>query len=352
MKILILGSASSIHTTNWVQQLSTFQNVEIKLLSCHPITQKFPYSVHVKMLKYKPGIGYILNLIEVLYEIKNFSPDYLHSLYATGYGLLGTLCFFKSFLISVWGSDVLIFPEKSVIHKYFLKSILNRAISIGSTSICMRKKLMELEVKNDIYLTPFGIDIDKFCNANNRSNEVITIGTIKSLERVYGIDIMIKAFPQIKKMTTKSIRVLIYGNGSDIYYLKSLTKQLELTNEIHFMGAVAHENVPEILNSLNIFFSMSRSESFGVSTLEASACGLPVIVSDACGMLEVVDDNITGFIIKNNSQSSLIDKFITLIEDEKLRKKMGNAGRDFVIKNFESVRLKNNIYNFYHRFDV
>ena len=58
---------------------------------------------------------------------------------------------------------------------------------------------------------------------------------------------------------------------------------------------------------LNIFVALSESESFGVSALEASACGKPVVVSDAEGFQEIVKNNLTGFIVKKKNINQTAD---------------------------------------------
>jgi glycosyltransferase involved in cell wall biosynthesis len=87
---------------------------------------------------------------------------------------------------------------------------------------------------------------------------------------------------------------------------------------------------------LDIYIAVSTedSESFGVAILEASACETPVIVSNVGGLPEVVDNNITGFVIPHSNVEFLVKK-IELLLDENLRKKLGKAGRARVMKHFK-----------------
>jgi len=80
---------------------------------------------------------------------------------------------------------------------------------------------------------------------------------------------------------------------------------------------------------------LSDSESFGVAIIEASACGVPVVVSNAGGLPEVVVDEQTGFIVPRNNPKEAAERFLRLLRNLQLRKEMGNAGRQFVLENYE-----------------
>jgi len=81
--------------------------------------------------------------------------------------------------------------------------------------------------------------------------------------------------------------------------------------------------------------SVSESESFGVAIIEASACGLPVIVSDVGGLPEVVVANKTGLIVRREDVSGTAEAIIKLVRDRDLREQMGLNGRLHVQENYE-----------------
>jgi glycosyltransferase involved in cell wall biosynthesis len=90
------------------------------------------------------------------------------------------------------------------------------------------------------------------------------------------------------------------------------------------------------------------SESFGVAVVEASACEIPVVVSDVGGLPEVVENNISGFIVKSRDPEAAAIAIEKLILSKSLRLKMGNAGRERVLQNYNwtnNVTLVIEIYN-------
>ena len=76
-----------------------------------------------------------------------------------------------------------------------------------------------------------------------------------------------------------------------------------------------------------------------MAVLEAMSCELPVISSNILGLNEIVENNKSGFLFDPGNIEELISKLSTLIEDEKLRKKMGRYGRKYVIQNFENSKI-------------
>jgi glycosyltransferase involved in cell wall biosynthesis len=94
-----------------------------------------------------------------------------------------------------------------------------------------------------------------------------------------------------------------------------------------FIDAVPNGQVPTLLNRFAVYAALSRNESFGVAIVEASACGLPVVVTRVGGLPEVVVDGDTGLVVEREDVQAASDAILRLMKDPSLRKKMGEAGR-------------------------
>ena len=125
---------------------------------------------------------------------------------------IGALSGFHPYIISVWGSDIFSFPHYSKLHLFLLKFNLSKADIILSTSKVLKKETEKFTGKS-ILITPFGIDTEKFLpkDVNSLFNkEDIVIGTIKTLEKNYGIEYLIKAFSLVKdKYPYKSLKGIV-----------------------------------------------------------------------------------------------------------------------------------------------
>jgi glycosyltransferase involved in cell wall biosynthesis len=81
---------------------------------------------------------------------------------------------------------------------------------------------------------------------------------------------------------------------------------------------------------------VSREEGLGISAIEGSACGLPIVVTRCTGLIETVIENETGFSFEKESLEDLCEKLLCLIDSQSRRKSMGLAGRAYVQRKFSA----------------
>lgn len=342
-KIVLLSNANSIHTIQWAKNLVE-QGNNIHVVSQQPKGENFPEYIPLTVLPFKGFLGYFFNVIPLKKLLKQLNPDLLNVHYASGYGTTARLVNFHPYVLSVWGSDVFEFPYRSLLHKVLLTRNLQNADIIASTSQSMATQTkLFIDESKTIEITPFGVDFDKF-NLSKQAkidSEFITIGTVKTLKHVYGIDILIKAFSIIyKKLQVENsplfekIRFRVVGGGPDLDMLRKLATELEIIHITTFVGPVSHENVPEELSKLDIYVALSRQESFGVAVLEAQAMRLPVVVSNVGGLPEVVKHGETGYLVETENPDQAAEMIIKLIVDQELRDEFAINAENFVRQEF------------------
>jgi glycosyltransferase involved in cell wall biosynthesis len=311
MKILLLGDGGSSHVQKWVLSLSN-RGFEIGLFSLHHFDEQLYKNCNAVILNNPPlqnvqstfsKLGYLSQQKLLRQQLDKFKPDILHAHYASSYGLLGARSGFHPFIVSVWGSDVYDFPRTSPFHNYFFKKVLSAADVICSTSHCMKKET-EKYTRKKIEVIPFGIDISTFSPIETKSlqKDSITIGNIKSLEENYGISTLIEAFAQaVKQHPDKKLRLLLVGDGSQKENYKQLCSKHGIQELVEFTGRVPHTDIVSYHRKIDIFACLSYKESFGVSLVEAMACGTPVVASDAEGFVEIIEDKHYGLIVPKKS---------------------------------------------------
>ncbi|MBL4705250.1 MAG: glycosyltransferase, partial [Flavobacteriales bacterium] len=277
MRILFLADPGSSHTIKWAKALDAkgFSIYILGLSTFDPQIYK-DTSIQVKSLSLDQGnfdagsksvskAKYLKLIPRVKETIAEFKPDLMHAHYASSYGLLGALIKFHPYAISVWGSEIYEFGEKSFIHRNLLKYNFRKADAVLSTSKDMAIRTAKF-TKKEIHITPFGVDPEIFKPKSHTENEIV-IGTVKSMEHTYGIDLLIKAF---SKLSGDNLSLEIVGDGSQMATYQALAKELNLESKINFKGRIQPDEVPATLQQFNIFVAASRAESFGVSVLEAS----------------------------------------------------------------------------------
>lgn len=284
---------------------------------------------------------------EIVTELR---PDILHAHYASSYGLLAALSCPKPYYLSVWGSDIYDFPNKSILHKLAIRYALNRADWLMSTSEAMAEESSKYTDKH-FDITPFGVDMNLFNPMNRKRHKGdgrFVVGTIKALEPVYGIDTLLKGVASaIDIRPNLPIEVRIGGKGSQLKSLQELSNKLGISDRITWLGYIPKEQVAVEWANLDVAIIMSERESFGVSSVEAQASGLPVIYSDIPGLLEAAEDGKQGLALQPRDYQGLAASLVKLFDNEAMRKQMGESAREYVLNTFnieECFRRIESIY--------
>lgn len=148
-----------------------------------------------------------------------------------------------------------------------------------------------------------------------------------------GQDRLIEAMPKILAVHPDAV-LLFVGEGPYKKRLEELTRSLRLEESVRFMGRVHYEDLPRVISLGDIFAMPSRDRLFGLEVeglgivyLEASSCGLPIIVGASGGAPDAVRDGATGFVVDGNDRDLIAERILQLLADENLRKSFGQAGR-------------------------
>ena len=389
MKILFLAPANSSHTVKWVNALAARgQDVLLVSKGDHRDSDGAVDSrVRISYLPIVGGMGYYLNAPHLKNIYKAFSPDVVNAHYASGYGTLARISGIKDYILSVWGSDVYEFAHKNAIDGKIIKKNLSRAKVITSSGVGMAEHVREIMNARaervgskagcaDIRVVPFGVDLDIFKYMRAGAGSVASAGavvgpdaggaasaaggdcfrvsSVKALEKNYGIDGVIYAFARfLNKIGGKGAAVLnIYGEGSERPYLEHMVKELALEDCVHFCGKISNDKVSEVYQNSDVACFGTERESFGVSTLEAMACGAVVIGTDTVGFREVTGGD-SGIIISEASKGAIsieemAEALLKIYADPNLADEYRKKARKRVEENYsweENVSAMIDIYN-------
>lgn len=225
-----------------------------------------------------------------------------------------------------------------------------------------------------IEVVPNGVDIKKFqINSlpagdypkGNKSQNLNIKIIITTSRLVYknGIDTLISAVAELKKLQAAGYRLQVLGIGPDEQKLKNLAVELGVADNIQFFGYIDPEKISEYLMAADIFVRPSRSEGLGSSFLEAMAAGLPIIGTPVGGIpdfLEEYNENHAknyanntgkpnGLFVKVNDHKALADKVVLLLKDDQLRKKLGENGRQLVFENYSWDKISGKMSQIFDR---
>jgi glycosyltransferase involved in cell wall biosynthesis len=164
----------------------------------------------------------------------------------------------------------------------------------------------------------------------------IYIGTVGNLRPVKNQLLLLQAAQQVCARHNH-VRVVIIGEGPLRAQLAQTIEDLGIQKQVQLLGA--RSEIPELLNTLDMFVLPSLSEGLPMSILEAMACGLPVVATRVGGIPEVVLDGQTGILVSSQDVPQLARALETLVQQKNLRENLGSQGRQRVVEHFSRRRM-------------
>ena len=155
--------------------------------------------------------------------------------------------------------------------------------------------------------------------------------TVARLEWHKGIDTVIKALPAVRA-AHPGTRYAVAGVGDRGPQLEQLARDLGLGDAVRFLGAVPDADLPALYNAADLYVGASRrhdllAEGFGISLVEASACGLAVVGGRSGGVPDAVREGETGILVDPDDPAAIAAGINRLLADDSLRQALGAAGR-------------------------
>ena len=150
-------------------------------------------------------------------------------------------------------------------------------------------------------------------------------------------------------------KLRILGDGPLRASLESTAKALEIGHAVQFAGAVPHAMVLDALSSSTVLCLPSvhaRSgdeEGLGQVLLEAGAAERPVVATTNGGIVDAVQDGRTGFLVDERDPGALAERLLAVLVDEGLARRLGRAGREFVLAEFDVHRQARRLADEYER---
>ena len=159
------------------------------------------------------------------------------------------------------------------------------------------------------------------------------------------IDILLTSFASLIKELDKVKLVIVGPDDGYLSNLKKQIKELNIVDKVLFPGPLYEMDKIEAYVDADVFVSMRNGEIFGLTLLEALACGKPVICSKEGGIANYINE-IAGFAIEND-ENELKSALIKILTNEELGKSFGHKGENLVNKNFDWSKTINELENIY-----
>lgn len=207
--------------------------------------------------------------------------------------------------------------------------------------------------KKNVSYSPHVLDIEKYDTkkTQKRNKNIFTIAWMGNLNaRRKCIPEIINAASILKKLGHK-IPFLIAGKiDEEAQFLIELTKELEVSDIINFLGPIDEKTKIDLLHTCGIYLQPTQFEGFGLAIAEAMLCEAPVITSKVGAVPEITNDHCLYVDGKNPERIS--EGILKIFRDHKLYIDNASIGRKFVEKNFNYHRRKNDIENILNQLQI
>lgn len=245
-----------------------------------------------------------------------------------------------------------------IVRKFFI--FIERVLSkfsdrLITVSLLNREKAIHLKLAQpekfiNIYS---GISFEKFQKSVDHYEKKKELGILQG-EKIVGMvgrlskqkapQYFIQAMPSVLKRVT-NVRFLIVGDGELKSKVIRLSNKLGVREKVTFLGF--REDIPEILEILDVFVLPSLWEGLGRSLTEAMVMGCPVVATRVEGVPELVVEGETGILVQPKDTDGLAGGIVEFITDSDKAGKMGQAAREKVLHDFSAEQMVNRIEKLY-----
>ena len=352
------------HTAN-ISKFSNFNSVSVHRFSYWlPNRQVLakPPGIMTNLKKYTNAkfqiIPYLFfNLLHGINLVKKYQIDIIFCQWTIPSGFIGVLI--KKItkipvIVSAQGAEF--YLPKNKIFSQFLIYVLRNIDLLIPVSYHMKKLAHNYSKKiRFIEVLPNAVDTEKFkplaeiefffSDIDLKSKKILTVRRLVPEKRV---DLLIKSFHKLL-MNFTNLQLIIAGDGPEKDNLIKLTKKLNISNNVLFLGFINHDKLNSLYNIADVYVLTSEQEGLSLSLLEALATSVPVISTNIVGNPEVIIHKETGLLFEPGNVDQLVSNLKFLLDNPDKAKIIGNNARKYIISNYSTHKIMKKLRNhFYH----
>ncbi len=242
-------------------------------------------------------------------------------------------------LATIHGTDIfgLNNPLMNAIKRY----VLNNIDDLSVVSSAIKEQAIKYGYKKEIYVCPMGVDTthftpgqrDETLRSRLKLGEDVLLFVGRLVEKK-GIRFLIEALSRIKNEYPE-IKLLIIGDGNMRGSMMGLCKNLNLTDNVIFLGLLPHRDLPRYFATADVFVLPSLSEGFGLVLIEAMSCGTIPIATDLPAFADTIKHGVTGFLVKQANAGEISDRVVHILRARDKLSDMKARVRDYVVRNYD-----------------
>jgi N-acetyl-alpha-D-glucosaminyl L-malate synthase BshA len=232
------------------------------------------------------------------------------------------------FITTLHGTDITLVGKDQTYAPVVTFSI-NESDAITAVSNNLKEETYRhFKIEKDIQVIPNFVDTSRFRQTDKEHfkkmlapNGEKILAHVSNFRKVKRVEDVIRVFEKVH--SHMPAKLLMIGDGPERQSAEELSRSLSICNDIRFLGK--QEQMDEILSITDLFVLPSEYESFGLSALEAMACGVPVISTNAGGLPEINIHGQTGYLSAVGDVKDMSEHALYILEDDERLEKFKDA---------------------------
>jgi glycosyltransferase involved in cell wall biosynthesis len=337
---LAFVASASIHSVRWMSYFAAAGHTVRWFATSVPDgnVAGLPYEVLPAAHGGSRSVAIAVSVRQLRRRLQAFQPDVVHAHYAGVPGVLGWLAGVRPFVLSAWGSDVLVSSRRAV-SGWPIRQALRAADLVTCDAQHMLGALARAGVdRSRLIRINFGTDLERFrpMPREARLDQRLHLDagprviSIRALLPVYDVATLVRSVPQVLA-SVPGTTFVIAGTGAEEARLRQLAADLGVSDRIRFCGAIPNAELPEYFAAADVYVSTALSDAgLASSTQEAMACGLPVVVTRTGENHLWIEPGVTGELIDAGDAATLASHLAILLREPARRAALAAGGRALI----------------------
>lgn len=267
--------------------------------------------------------------------VREIAPDVFHGHFVVEHGFYGAMAGAHPYVVTAWGSDVLVEPNRDPISRQIARWTLARADAITSNNAYMAERVVGLGAPREkVHVVTLGAeryDIERAADSVNRRDvapdRLPVVLSTRAHEANYNIGDIIDAFAIVLRARPDA-RLVIAHSGTQTEALRQRARPLG--DAVSFTGTLDRAALRDALTDAEVFVSVPSSDATSVALLQAMGAGALPVVSDLPAVREWVRDGDNGLVVPLHRPEALATAILRALDDAALRRSAAGVNLAFV----------------------
>lgn len=314
------------------------------------IRKEAEFSVLTSENHIKPDLlGFLRNLPHIRERFKE--ADIIHALDGYPYGVVAAIAnlgISKPLVITAVGSGSVGLLRQSGFKPKLLKWAYKKADKVTAISRYVANEIRNVLPDISIEIINHGVDADFFKPIGTKENDALYIVTQGEFKRRKGYSEILPIMKKIFDEKPDSKYMIIADTGRNKEYqmeLQLLLRTLDIEDKVIIKSGLSREKLRETYQRASLYLSLPKSvegdvEGFGLSILEAAACGVPAVVGRGSGADDAVSDGKSGFLVDGKDEKQVVEKILSILDNKDLYLKLSAGAREWAEENAWPAKVR------------